>query len=314
MTAHTPLHIEIYRDLKSRILNHDFLPGAQLPTEHELAASFRVSRITAHRALQRLAVEGWIMRRRGKGSFVSIKPTSGTADTSLDSPGTEGPSRLIGFILPDVSEWYGMNLLSSVIRMANESDCSVVVGYSAQSQAEEERAIRRMLGTGVNGLLIYPVNGEFYNQEILRLSLTHFPLVLVDRNLTKIPVPYVSTDHRAAAVDLTEHLIALGHQHIGFLSPDISGTVPLEERFAGYTRSLEQHGMSPVDSQWRPLGLPTGSLLKSVDPQPIYDVLRTYLLKHPDMTAVVVTEYQYAAMLHNICVAHGIAVPGKSVV
>lgn len=49
-------------------------PGTLLPTERELTEKFGVSRMTARQAVQNLANEGLIERRRGVGSFVAVQP------------------------------------------------------------------------------------------------------------------------------------------------------------------------------------------------------------------------------------------------
>lgn len=48
--------------------------GSLLPAESELAERFQVSRMTARQALQNLAAEGLIERRRGAGTFVAPTP------------------------------------------------------------------------------------------------------------------------------------------------------------------------------------------------------------------------------------------------
>jgi GntR family transcriptional regulator len=50
------------------------IPGSRLPTEPELAKRLNVSRSTLRSALVRLAREGFIVRRRGIGTFVADKP------------------------------------------------------------------------------------------------------------------------------------------------------------------------------------------------------------------------------------------------
>ena len=49
-------------------------PGDPLPSESELAARYRVSRMTARQAVQHLAAEGLVQRRRGAGTFVAPRP------------------------------------------------------------------------------------------------------------------------------------------------------------------------------------------------------------------------------------------------
>ena len=48
-----------------------------LPSEHEAAKMFGVSRITAKRALNEVAAEGLCVRKRGQGSRVTYRPSGG---------------------------------------------------------------------------------------------------------------------------------------------------------------------------------------------------------------------------------------------
>jgi len=66
----TPLYHQMFSLLRDRILSGEIPCGSRIPTEFELAAAFGVSRITAKRALDELAAEGLVERRRGKGTHV----------------------------------------------------------------------------------------------------------------------------------------------------------------------------------------------------------------------------------------------------
>jgi GntR family transcriptional regulator len=63
---------EIERWLRRRVLGSAH--GDPLPSESELAARFGVSRMTARQAVQNLAAEGLVQRRRGAGTFVAPRP------------------------------------------------------------------------------------------------------------------------------------------------------------------------------------------------------------------------------------------------
>jgi GntR family transcriptional regulator len=63
---------EIERWLRRRVRRA--APGDPLPSESELAARYRVSRMTARQAVQNLAAEGLVQRRRGAGTFVAPRP------------------------------------------------------------------------------------------------------------------------------------------------------------------------------------------------------------------------------------------------
>lgn len=66
----TPLYHQLYTLLKNNILNGTLPYGSQMPTEQQLAENFNISRITAKRALDELADEQLVQRRRGKGTCV----------------------------------------------------------------------------------------------------------------------------------------------------------------------------------------------------------------------------------------------------
>ncbi len=69
--APTPLYYQMYTLLKNRILDGSIPHGTQMPTEQQLAEAFSVSRITAKRAMDEMAGEELVERRRGKGTHVT---------------------------------------------------------------------------------------------------------------------------------------------------------------------------------------------------------------------------------------------------
>ena len=66
----TPLYHQLYSLLKARILDGTLALGLRLPPEEQLADLFKVSRITAKRAMDDLATEELVERRRGRGTHV----------------------------------------------------------------------------------------------------------------------------------------------------------------------------------------------------------------------------------------------------
>jgi GntR family transcriptional regulator len=78
-----PLHLQISEQLCQQISQGDFVPGEQLPSEHQLMSKFAVSRITVRRAISNLVQQGLVTPKRGKGVFV--KPQQ-KVTYSLSSP------------------------------------------------------------------------------------------------------------------------------------------------------------------------------------------------------------------------------------
>ena len=70
-TAKTSYVTEVYQKIHALILNGEWKTGDKLPTEHQLAAQFHVSRVVVREALQQLRTEHLIVTRHGSGSFVA---------------------------------------------------------------------------------------------------------------------------------------------------------------------------------------------------------------------------------------------------
>jgi GntR family transcriptional regulator len=78
-----PLHLQISEQLCQQISQGDFVPGEQLPSEHQLMSRFAVSRITVRRAISNLVQQGLVTPKRGKGVFVKAQQK---VTYSLSSP------------------------------------------------------------------------------------------------------------------------------------------------------------------------------------------------------------------------------------
>ena len=80
-----PLYYQLEQELRRRIESAEFAPGAAFLTEDQICEQYGVSRITVRRALDALADERLISRRRGVRTFVVEPPVKSIALTgSLD--------------------------------------------------------------------------------------------------------------------------------------------------------------------------------------------------------------------------------------
>jgi GntR family transcriptional regulator of arabinose operon len=96
---------------------------------------------------------------------------------------------------------------------------------------------------GVKGIIVYPAAGDHYNEEILKLTLNHYPVVVVDRYLKDVETNCVCADNIEGAWQAVTHLIKLGHDKIGFISSAHPIRSSLEDRWRGYKRALTEHGI-----------------------------------------------------------------------
>lgn len=84
-----PLYHQIFLQLREEITSGERAFGSRMPTEQELSAQFGVSRITARRALDELAENHLVERKRRVGTTVvfqsPVKPIQGNIEQALDS-------------------------------------------------------------------------------------------------------------------------------------------------------------------------------------------------------------------------------------
>jgi GntR family transcriptional regulator len=66
-----PIYQQIKESIKSRIMDGVYQPSQRIPSESELMKEFEVSRLTIRQAVGLLVQEGYLISKRGKGSFVT---------------------------------------------------------------------------------------------------------------------------------------------------------------------------------------------------------------------------------------------------
>ncbi|MCD9021544.1 GntR family transcriptional regulator [Cohnella silvisoli] len=260
-----PLYIQIQEYFKKLISSGELTENQKIPTENELISKFNVSRITVANALTQLAQDGWIYRIPGRGSFVSKGPSfpetlretveipvdpvvipsdgediSKQAGDSTRFVAQSSGKRMIALIIPTVEDFFALRLLKGINKILKNSDYYLAVILTNHSKEMEKEAIVQLLQKGVAGLIIFPIDAETYNDEILSLKINNFPFVLIDRYLPGVDTHFVCSNNRLGAQLAVSHLWELGHREIAICTDSPLNTVTVEERIAGYMDALKQ--------------------------------------------------------------------------
>lgn len=69
--SHIPYYYQLIEILKQHISDGTWTPGDRIPSELELCDSYGVSRTVVRQALRELETDNFIVRRKGKGTFVA---------------------------------------------------------------------------------------------------------------------------------------------------------------------------------------------------------------------------------------------------
>ncbi|WP_299089956.1 GntR family transcriptional regulator [uncultured Metabacillus sp.] len=314
------LYKKIYLDILEEIKNGTLKTGDKIPSENELAEKFNVSRITTKKALDMLAQRNIIERYRGKGSFVSemnqaIIQSTVEKENHLLLADSSSKQDLVGFILPGFGNDYGSILLDSIEKYCSKQNLLIVMKQTLGKSELEEEAISSLVRLGVKGLIFCPSPGKHYNNALLRLVIDNYPLVLVDRYLTGIPSSSVCINNKMASIELTNYMLELGHEHIGYLSPSTDGTSSLEDRLMGFHVAMAEKGVR-IKPDTVLLNIESTkhhhSNLKfeklKVDEKDRSEI-RRLIENNPEVTAFITSEYLVAVLLYEVLVSLGKKVP-----
>lgn len=281
MKNNIPLYKQIINDLLKQILNGELQPGDRIPSEHELAQSYLVSSITVKNALAELTDKGYITRQKGKGSFVNSLEALQRISTfhTTNNQRTIMKAKSIGLVMPSMKTSIDQQLLNFIEWECQKENYLLVVSITRENQQIESTSICKLRERGVSGLIIFPVEHEMYNEEILKLNLTDFPFVLVDRYLKGIRSSCIYINNYDITKEATSFLLDKGRQNIAFLSPNSHNTVTTE-RISGFKDAFSDRDLPIQNDNFCLLNLSINSSTEKIE------YINNYLKTHPNIDAL----------------------------
>ena len=198
----------VYLKLKEQIASGMY-PTGMLPVEPELAEQLQVARKTLRSALTRLALENYIVRIKGEGTFInrSAKEAGRILVMVRDEESITTPDR---YILPGIQqEAAAMNL------QVDTCTCLSVTAGSA------EAAVRRIMDKNYRGIISMESNFNGTEPIIGILKQTGLPVLLphaMPHDAENTPFAVMGTDYRQVMRDALQYLAGLGHRRIAYLA------------------------------------------------------------------------------------------------
>lgn len=307
-TERMPLYQRVQEYIRDLISSQVLKVGDRIPTEKELMERFGVSKITVVNALAGLVNEKIITRVPGKGTFVSEPESEMSAASpinavkSIHKAGGEMGTRLIGLILPSIYDYFTIRLIQGIQQALNENEYRCVIYLSEGDIDKEKEAIKTCSNIGVEGLLIFPVDEELFNEEILSMKFAGFPFVLIDRYLPGVETHYIASDGRLGANMAVNYLWELGHREIAICSDSPIQTVTVQERIDGYMNAFKEKG-ALINPAHIVTGFELGSL-EQAETHPLYRYIKNRMA-----TAYITLNGSLAVKIYQIARQVGLKVP-----
>lgn len=307
-TERIPLYQRVQEYIRDLITSKVLKVGDRIPTEKELMERFGVSKITVVNALAGLVNERIITRVPGKGTFVSEPeyemPTTSPkiAVKPIHKTSGEMGTRLIGLILPSIYDYFTIRLIQGIQQALNENGYRCVIYLSEGNLDKEKEAIKTCSKIGVEGLLIFPVDEELFNEEILSMKFAGFPFVLIDRYLPGVETHYIASDGRLGVNMAVNYLWELGHREIAICSDSPIQTVTVQERIDGYMNAFKEKG-SLINPAHIVTGFEIGNL-EQAETHPLYRYIQNRMA-----TAYITLNGSLGVKIYQIARQVGLKVP-----
>lgn len=224
------LYLIICEYLKKQIAEHP-TPNYKLPTESQLMMKFNASRVTVRRAFFELEEQNLIYKIKGKGSFVKTEQSI-----------RFNPADRIAFIYPNFENKHPRDI-SRGIRNFFEPKNIDVNHFETQNNSESEQNILNHIRENeYKGVILMPVDEEYFNSALLRLVVDDYPAILVDRKLNGLRLSCISSDHRKIGYRATKYLTEKRHcKRIAYISTNRT-TSSIYDRLSGYKKALSESG------------------------------------------------------------------------
>jgi GntR family transcriptional regulator len=174
-----PLYVQLEQIIRSQIMTGERLEGEQIPTEKDLAGTYRVSSVTVRQAIRNLVEEGLLARRQGKGTFVQGGVTNIKNIMTLNVRGD------INDIVPEGLSSQKVEVLDMGSMNSNQRVASAL----ELSQGEQVLRIRRTRSN--NGVVLSYIKNYLpfdIGEKIKKDDLLSHPMLYVLRNTLGLPV------------------------------------------------------------------------------------------------------------------------------
>ena len=189
-------------------------------------------------------------------------------------------TKTIGVVIPELNNTFCAEIITGMEDILRSHGYATIVCDCRTDRELEREAVDFLVRRRVDGIINMPVDEE--GNHLKKFQKTGKPIVLIDRKIQGISCDSVLVDNKRAAEDAVQCFIQKGHRNIGIIGGP-EGIFTAQERLAGYCKALNEVGI-PVRE----------SLIFHGD----YTIqggvrgLEELVQRNPDMTAVLVTNYE----------------------
>jgi DNA-binding LacI/PurR family transcriptional regulator len=151
-----------------------------------------------------------------------------------------GRSRIAGMIVSDITNPFFPELVKSFEDIAAQHGYDILVSSTNYDSARMAVCVTRMLERKVDGVAI--MTSEMDHHLIRQLAHGKVPMVFLDTGPRGEFISNIVVDYAMGITEAVEHLVALGHRRIGFISGP-PGLKSAQVRRSAFLGALDRYGL-----------------------------------------------------------------------
>ena len=150
----------------------------------------------------------------------------------------------IGLIVPDVCNLFFAELVRNIGNILREHDYSLLLCNTNNIENEDIYQMNLLRSTNVDGIFVIlnSTDSEKYIETINKINEDNIPLVVMDRAVKSVNVPFVGVDDKEGGFLATKYLLECNHKHIACITGPMY-SMSSNNRFKGYCKALKEAGI-----------------------------------------------------------------------
>jgi GntR family transcriptional regulator of arabinose operon len=289
---YTPKYIDLARDLVRQIAHNGLVVGDRLGTEQELSNRYNLSRVTVRQALEVLEGEGYISRKRARGTFVAKEVES------IDQIALNSGRVLLVCSNEQKSHSDEDSAFCTVFRSIEQAlaqrHFAVQVMTVGQNPREDRQRLRALVMQGeMNAVLTIGPCLEPYSDLLADTT------VVTSCSFYPTAFPWVGDDVALAAHHSVRHLLENGHRRIAMICGSWIDGAAFAAFANGYLAAMTEASM-PVDRSL---------LVNSYPGESLELLVENVLSRNPAPTSVFCENWRVCRAVLNAAAKLGLSIP-----
>jgi LacI family transcriptional regulator len=206
-----------------------------------------------------------------------------------------GRSKTLGLVVPNIANPFFTDIARGVEDFASGRGYSVFLCNSDEDPDKEDRYLRLLMEQRVDGLLIRPTDDS--DERLYELRERGFGLVLLNRTTDQRDFCSVSVDGERGTGDALDHLYALGHRHVAWVTWSVKNPA-FAQRGRGVAKAAKRLGVRVETISVQGMNNGSGALAAA-----------KLLAMEPRPTAILCTNDLLALDAMRGCIEQGLRVP-----